>query len=198
MTHKKVYLEHIYGYPEDEIYSLAYRLGRELINYIGRDLFLLLLDSRILLQKHKFKTSEESWQLHPASKCLEGYLAKLISRKKLYEDKNDDIGDVFGRKSNKLRRIVKNKKLIEKTKSTWSFCRNDIMHYQKNNKYRIMEMNKRYEEILDTVIYLFEDLYTKSDPDDEIRRGFKRHVSAKFKSNKYRIKERAKRLIDRI
>ena len=105
-------------------------------------------------------------------------------------NKKHKIGEIFGDQKEVLKDKIKDRKLIAKTKSTWDFCRNDIMHYQKGKKDKYFEMDKRYKEIVEIMILLFEDLYnTKTKPDDEIEKGYKKHVSSKYAGRKYKIKE---------
>ena len=134
---KKLYLDSLYGYPKKEIYMLANKLGRRLTDFLGKELFCLLLDSKILMTSFSVKKlrciSDETYKLHPVAKSLEGFLNKVINGKKLRKNKNDLIGGVFGKEDELVRKKIKDKRLIAKTKSVWDFCRNDIMHYTKNN-----------------------------------------------------------------
>jgi len=126
-------------------------------------------------------------------------LNKLIVNKKLYTNKNQRIGDVFGDQKEVLKKKIGDIRLIAKTKSTWDYCRNDVMHYQRGKKYRYDEMQKRFEEIIEIMKLLYEDLYnTESKPDDEIDKGFKMYVSSKYAGLKYNLKERIIRLIRKI
>ena len=179
---KKIYFDLSFRrYPKKEVYSLAYELGRRLAEFLGIELFKLLLDSRILLYKaFRLKQlqciSDETYKLHPAAKALEGFLKKTIKGKKLKEDRTDSIGAVFGKKDRVVRRKIKDKRLIAKTKSVWDFCRNDIMHYSSTGSRHFLDMFKKYNEIIEIVILLYKDFYGKSDPDEKIKKRFSRYL----------------------
>jgi len=179
---KKLYLEYIHLYPKKEIYSLAFGLGRRLINYLGEELFLLLLDSQVLLNYYPREIrciSDETYKIHPAAKALEGFLNKVIRGKKLKMSKGDSIGEVFGKKDEVVRKKIKNKKLIAKTKSVWDFCRNDVMHFSPNRNRYSWRVRKKYEEITEIIVLLFKDFYGKTEPDDEIRECLRKYVLEK-------------------
>ncbi len=82
---------------------------------------------------------------------------------------------VFGKKDTEVRRKIKNRKLIARTKSVWDFCRNDIMHYSSMGSLGFLSLLKKRDEIIEIIVLLFKDFYGKSDPDDEIERGFTRY-----------------------
>jgi len=170
-----------YGYSKKEVYSLAYDLGENLSGFLGEDLFKLLLDSNILLYKTiNLKTlrniSDETYKLHPASKALEGFLKKVIKGKKLKENKNDNIGGVFGKNDRMVRAKIKDKRLIAKTKSVWDFCRNDIMHHSSVDYRGFIEMSKKYQEIIELIILLYRDFYGKSKRSYKIEKGYNKFV----------------------
>ena len=100
---KKLYLQFQFsGYPKKDIYCLAYTLGRRLSDFLGKEIFSLLLDSKILLNVFQVKKlrciSDGTYKLHSAAKALEGFLLKVIKGKGLQEQATDRIGDVFGKK----------------------------------------------------------------------------------------------------
>lgn len=176
---KKLHLDFLYGYPKKEIYGLSHELGKNLTNFLGKELFTLLLDSKILLNSFTVKKlqciEDETYKLHPAAKALEGFLLKVIKGQKLQEHKRDVIGTVFGKKDEIVRQKIKEKKLIAKTKSVWDFCRNDIMHYSLKRSVNYTESQKKYTEIIETMILLFKDFYGKTEPDSKIEKGYKRY-----------------------
>ncbi len=181
---KKLYLDYLYGYPKKEVYGLANELGSRLTDFLGEDLFCLLLDSRILMLSFKIKklqcVSDETYKLHPAAKSLEGFLNKVIKGKSLKKSKNDLIGGVFGKEDYLVRIKIKDKRLIAKTKSVWDFCRNDIMHYTENHSSSgYGELSKKYEEIIDIMTNLFTDFYGKTKPDEETTKKFRKYLKIK-------------------
>jgi len=98
----KVNLEwDFYGYPKYHVYELANAFGTRLFDFLGKDLCSLLLDSEVLVNctsKELKCMSENTYKLHPAAKAFEGFLNKVIKGKKLRQDKEDKIGNVFGDK----------------------------------------------------------------------------------------------------
>lgn len=179
---KKLYLNILWGYPKKQVYGEAHTLGRRLVDFLGKELFSLLLDSRILLNTFGIKkfycVSDETYKLHPAAKALEGFLLKVIKGKKLQEQAMDKIGEVFGKKDRIVRQKIKDRKLIAKTKSVWDFCRNDVMHF-KQEKPSSLDVGKKYDEIIELMVLLFQDFYGKSEPDEEIKKGFKKYFRIK-------------------
>jgi len=180
---KKLYLDSLYEYPKKEVYILANKLGRRLVDFLGKEIFCLLLDSKILLATFKIKRlpcfSDDTYKLHAAAKALEGYLRKVIEGKKLQEFKDDTIGNVFGKKDKEVRKKIKDKKLIAKTKAVWDFCRNDIMHYSSSQSHQPLEMYDRYKEIVEIIPLLFKDFYGRTEPDEEIKKNYKKYVRFK-------------------
>jgi len=170
-------------YPLGQVYSLANRLGRRLINYLGKDKFALLLESELLsgsVCRDAVYFSDHSYKLHPAALALEGFLKKLIDGQHLKENTNDNIGEVFGKKDSLVRFKIRNRKLIAKTKSVWDFCRNDVMHYSNASSYRFRpawhNVRERYQEIVEIIEMLYADFYGKSEPDKEIKDGYYKYI----------------------
>jgi hypothetical protein len=123
---------------------------------------------------------DESYKLHNAAKALEGFLEKLIEGKSLKMDKTDSIGFVFGKKDDLVRRKIKDKRLIAKTKAVWDFCRNDIMHYSQSKYKKITIISNKwdlYRDIIELMRELYNDFYGKSKPDVEIEEGFSKYIS---------------------
>ena len=183
---KKLYLEFISKrYPKKEVYDLAYHLGERLTNFLGEDIFILLLDSKILLTSQISKIGYEgdkTFKLHSASKALEGFLLKIIKGKKLKQDINDKIGEVFGKKDNITKQKIKDKKLIARTKTAWDFCRNDIMHFSVNKRSTSLDMYNNHREIIDIMKLLYTDFYGKTNPSEEVRN----YISKKIKVKGYK------------
>jgi len=181
----KLYLNISFNHPKEEVYCLAHTLGKRLSEYLGEELFALLLDSKILLNSFSIKklqcTKDKTYELHPAAKALEGFLLKVIKGKKLKESESDNIGGVFGKKDAILRQKIKDKKIIAKTKSVWDYCRNDIMHYSPNHEYSSSEERKKYDEIVEVMLLLYKDLYGRTEPDDKIDKGFNKYFLAKVR-----------------
>lgn len=177
------------GYSEEEVFRLAYDLGYELSNFLGENIFKPLLDSQILLSTPPPRGIEDySYRIHPAAKALEGFLLKLIRERHLYMDKNYEIGRVFGEESQKVRKKIHDKKLIARTKSVWDFCRNDIMHFESTEKITIINVRRKYQEIIDLIKLLYKDFYTVSKPNEEIIQGYNKYIrSAKRNNSKYII-----------
>jgi len=196
---KKVYLDIIHNYPDDDKYLLAYELGRELVDYMGKKLFLLLLDSKILLNSSIF-LSDQSWQLTPAAKAFEGLLNKLADHKKLRKNSDDKkLGNIYSDSNPRLKAKIKDSKLIKITNVTWDFCRNEVLHFRKDGIIRFGSMRKKYDEIIEVSKELYQDLYhKKSNPDDDIKAGFEKYISQKYESRRYKIKQIIKRLADKI
>lgn len=197
---KKIYVDIIHGYPEKDKYIFAHDLGSELLDYLGKDVFLLLLDSRILLNSSIF-LSDQSWQLTPAAKGFGGFLNKLADRKGLRKDKNDkNLGNIYSENNPRLRSKIQDSKLIKITNVTWEFCRNEILHYRKDKIVRFGTMRKKYEEIVEVVKELFQDLYNKkSIPDDDIKVGYEKYVLSKYESQlSYRVKQKIIRFINKL
>ncbi len=160
------------NYPDHVSYYLADKFGRRLLDYLGEDIFMLLLDSRTLVSFHDTKLnvlSDDSYKVVNASKALEGFLEKLINGKKLRMDKGDKIGEVFGKKDSIVRAKIKDKKLIAKAKSIWDYSRNDIMHYSPNKKKSVLREYELVDDIIELVKELYSDFYGKSEPDKEIK-----------------------------
>lgn len=184
MISKKIYYDiNFIGYPKDKIYSLAYDLGRELSEYLGVKAISLLLDSHSLilpqsLVKLPYYIKDRTYQLHSAGKTLEYFLKKLIKRKKLNENPYDEIGHVFGERSSKLKAKIKDRKLIAKTKAVWDYSRNSVMHYSDTFNEEIRYHD--YEEIVKLIISLYKDFYGKTEPDDEIKKGWQEYVISKY------------------
>lgn len=180
---KKIHLEFLHqldGYPADEVYLLAHQLGRRLLEYIGKDIFKLLLDSKVLMNEHKPNISDNSYKLHNAAKGFEGYLLKVIRGKQLSPGSNNSIGDIFGKNDQIVRNKIKDKKVVAKVKSVWDFCRNDVMHFSPKKTYG-SEVFKKYDEIIETIILVFNGFYGKTTPDAEISEGFKKYISSRYK-----------------
>lgn len=192
---RKIYLEYLWEYPEDLKYRLAKILGRQLLDYLGEDIFCLLLDADVLLGAHSIRTFDKSYKIHPAAKALEGFLRKMIKRKKLYQDSKDQIGDIFGEKQKTLRLKINDKKLIAKTKAVWDYCRNDIMHYAEDKNFNFVEIHKRYEDIIQIIQLIYQDFYGASVSDDEIEEGYALSITTRHKEIKYSIKARIIRFI---
>lgn len=197
---KKVNLIYFNMYPKMELYSLANKFGRQLVDYLGKDMFSLLLDSKILQRNYNkslYCISDKTYQIHPAAKALEGFLEKLLKNKKLKENTADKIGDVFGMKQSKIRNKIKDRRLIAKTKSAWDFCRNDAMHFG-GKKPDISKLNDEIEEI---IISLFCDFYGKSEPDEEISKKFDSESMKFFKKHSpdtYKFLKEARSTIKKI
>ncbi len=179
---KKLHLSFLYGYSKKEVYLLADKLGRRLTDFLGKDIFMLLLDSKILLYaniKGLRCISDETYKLHPAAKALEGYLNKVIKGKKLQEAKSDTIGEVFGKKDQKVRQKIKDRRLVAKTKTVWDFCRNDIMHFSSTSSSDFSSLNKKHEEIIELIVLLFKDFYGKTERDEEIKKGLNKYFRSR-------------------
>lgn len=198
---KKLHLDLLsYNYPKKEVYLLAHNLGRRLTDFLGKDIFTLLLDSKILLYsgiKSLRCISDETYKLHPAAKALEGYLNKVIKGKKLQEDELDRIGEVFGKKDQKVRQKIKDRRLIAKTKTVWDFCRNDVMHFSSTGFSDFSSLNKKYKEIIELIILLFKDFYGKTEPDEEIKKGFNKYFRPRSISRKItKVNKKPKKIKD--
>jgi hypothetical protein len=183
-----IFLDYLYLYPKKDIYFLAHILGKQLSKYLGEKGFTLLLDSKILLFiSHTTELQsirEKSYQLHPAAKSLEYFLWKIIKRKKLNPQNYSALGAVFGNKNySYLKTKFKNEKLILKTRYTWEFCRNEIMHFSEKKPNNGNLLNK-YSDITDLIVELYEDLYGKTEPDEEIKSGFEKYFIGSLKQNK--------------
>lgn len=177
---KKVYLDYLYSYPKKEVYVLSHLLGRRLVDFLGEEGFCLLLDSRVLIYsrdpKEIWSVRDKTYKLHSVAKGLEFFLKKLINGQKLKRNDSENIPNTFDNSNEKLSKI-KNRKLILRTKSTWEFCRNEIMHPSKLN-ISSSDVFDKYDEIIYLIVDLFKDFYGKSEPDYEINVGFKDHFMA--------------------
>lgn len=180
---KKVYLEHLFLYPKKETYQLAYIFGRRLVDYLGRDGFCMFLDSKVLLFSDRTSAisavRDQSYLIHTSSKGLEFFLRKLIDGKSLKRSITEEIPNTFDNTNPNLGKI-KNRKLILKTKSTWGFCRNEIMHPSKNN-FTYSEALDRFDDIINLVVELYKDFYGKTEPDQEIVDGFNKYFTNRNK-----------------
>jgi len=168
----------IANYPKLVRYELAVKLGKKCVDFIGIDLFCLLLDGYVLNTHYHDDLScisDNTYTLHATAKALEGFLKKIIKTKRLKEDSKDEIGDVFGRKSSVVKKRLKNKHLISKVKYVWGFCRNDVMHYSEvkddvpgqlllcnpRRTKTLEESLKKFYIIVDLINDLHDDLYGK-------------------------------------
>src|SRR3989339_765410 len=171
---KRVYLDFLYAYPKKEVYFLAYIFGRRLVDFLGDDGFCFFLDSKVLLfsndPKEIWGIRDKTYKLHSGSKGLEYFLKKLIKGQSLKRNENEEIPNTFDNSNPNLRKI-KDRKLILKTKSTWEFCRNEIMHPSTKN-YTHGDVLDKYGEITELVAELYKDFYGKSIPDQEIKDGY--------------------------
>jgi len=193
---KRIYYESLkYQYSMEDVYSLASELGDDLARYLGEDVFILLLDSKVL-RKIYVNTSNSSWQIFPAALAFEAFLEKIVKNKKLRFHKKDKIGEIFGEKSHNVKTKIKNKKLIAKVKATWDFCRNDMLHYNKKLEIDSIYVHKKVNEIIETIKLLYEDFYGESVANKEINMGVDKYSS--YKSKKYKFKSYLKRLINKI
>lgn len=197
---KRVYLDYIYrGENNEEKYILAKKLGRQLVDYLGEELFTLLVDSKVLMSKRLINIfSDASYTLHPAAKSFEGFLKKLIKQQKLCESKDDEIGNVFGNKQGRLRKKIKELKIISKTKTVWDYSRNDTMHYKSKNKISFIEVGDRFDDIIEVIQVLFKDFYGKSLPDEEINKKYDIYIAKKYRGRKFVWKQKIIRFINKM
>lgn len=188
----KVNLEwSFWGYPKYYVYDLANSFGPRLMDFLGEDMCKLLLDSEILTNhssKELNRVSDETYKLHPAAKALEGFLEKVIKGKKLRQDKNDRIGNVFGDKQTIARSKMRDPRLIAKVKATWDYCRNDIMHYG-GQELSFLTLKKTHDEIKEIIFAVYTDLYGKSDPSDEVKKIYQKEVSKHFNQSMRKLKK---------
>lgn len=193
----KVNLEHnFYSYPRYYVYRLANNFGVRLLDFLGKDLIKLLLDTEVLISHyHKDLSciSEDSYKLHPSAKALEGFLKKVLNGKKLREDTNDQIGDVFGGKQSIARKKMRDPRLIAKVKTVWDYCRNDIMHYG-GRKLTVFDLRKKNDEIKEIILEIFIDLYGKSVPSDKISEIYEKESSENLKKNSKSLKKSSENL----
>jgi hypothetical protein len=171
------------------------------MDYLGKRMFFLLLDSKILLYNYEKKLnfiSDETYKLQPACKVLEGFLKKLIKQKKLRQSEEDNIGDVFGNKQGTLRTKIKDRRLIAKTKTVWDFCRNEVVHYDENKNYYSGDLINKFNQITEIMILLFEDFYKASKPDDEIKKGLNDYTLRDIKTTKYKIKNKIVNFVNKF
>lgn len=188
---KKIYLPLIFHcYSKFDIYSLAGEFGDGLCDFLEEDLFCMLLDSQKLVYhrpKDLFFMKDLSYILHPAAQALEGFLEKIIWRKKLKKNKKDKIGDVFGKKDDMVRAKIKNRKLIARVKSIWDFCRNDVMHYPDSKRITTINITKRYDEIVEIIKLTYESFYINSKLNEKDRKEWERILSHKIRKNRKEV-----------
>ena len=173
---KRLYLDFLWSYPKKEVYFLASNFGRRLVDYLGEEGFCLFLDSKVLLYSNDPKeiwgVRDKTYKLHSAAKGLEFFLRKVIKGQSLGRNQKDKISETFDYNNPKLSKL-KNRKLILKTRSTWEFCRNEIMH-RSEHKYTFGEILDKYGGIVNLVLELFKDFYGKTVPDQEIKDGYEK------------------------